>query len=391
MKRRTGQSQSEQTQKGQTRQGREFWNAVFTTGLICAILLTFTAADLLKKDRVFSETENRLLEQKPEFSRESVLDGSFMKKYDKYVTDQFVGRDKWIRVKTRADLALQRQEINGVYLGKDDYLIEKHPESDFPRELVDKKLELLEDLVERWDAKVMLVPTADNILTDKLPAHAEYYDQSRFLQSVKERIGEENYIDVYDSLWEHRSEDIYYRTDHHWTSLGAYYGYLQWMTAVGENRRLYRAEREIVTEDFLGTLHSKINLPVKPDTIERFSATAARPVEIVYDMDRTSSSFYEERYLETKNKYGYFLDDNHGFVEIRANGNRGKTLFLIKDSFANCIIPLLSCHYEKIYVVDLRYMNGKLFPFMESYEPEDGMDVLVLYNCVHFIKDFRYW
>lgn len=367
-------------------------NAALTTGLICAILLTFTAADLLKEDRLFSETENRVLAQKPEFSRESVLDGSFMEKYDTYVTDQFVSRDRWIELKTRSDMALQKREVNGVYLGRDGYLIERHAEADFSEELIEQKLTLLGELSERWDAGVMLVPTADNILTDKLPAYADYFDQRAFLESVKEQVGEDRYIDVYNVLREHRDEEIYYRTDHHWTSRGACYGYQAWAASVGEVPRVYSAkDAKKVSETFLGTLHSKLNLPVTPDTIEYYPITDLLPVRLTYDMQKERDSFYEESYLGTKNQYGYFLDDNHAFIEIDTGYHNGKTLFVIKDSYANCMIPLLAFHYETIYVADLRYMNGKLFPFMESYEPEDGMDVLVLYNCVHFLKDFKYW
>lgn len=379
------------TLQNRARLSRARHRAVLTTGLVCMILLSFMAADLFKGDRVFSDTENRLLAQKPELSRESVLDGSFMEKYDSYVTDQFVGRDKWIGIKTRADIAMQRREVNGVYLGKDNYLIEQHLQADYPDELVERKLALLKNLAERWDAKVMLVPTADNILTDKLPAYAEYYDQRTLLDAVKEQVREERYIDVYGTLWEHRGEEIYYRTDHHWTSYGAYLGYQEWLASTGATRMIYKAETKTVSENFLGTLHSKINLPVIPDTIEYFLVTEMHPVQLTYDFQTKSDSFYEESYLETKNQYGFFMDDNHAFIEIDTGCHNGKTLFIIKDSYANCMIPLLSLHYEKIYVVDLRYMNGKLFPFMENYEPEDGMDVLVLYNCVHFLEEFNYW
>ncbi len=364
-------------------------NDAFTVGIICAILIMLTAADLLTGDRLFSETENRVLASKPEFDRKSVLDGSFMEDYENYVTDQFVARDMWIGIKTRADIALQRREINGVYLGKDHYLIERHLEKDYPGELVEQRLALLEKLVNRWDARVMLVPTADNILADKLPPYAESFDQRAFLERAAGSVGAENYIDVYSALWNHRDEQIYYRTDHHWTSRGAYYGYRAWAEAVGEEAADFRTEA--VSESFLGTLHSRLNIPVKPDTIEVFPDTGQLTVRLVYDLQEERDSFYEESYLKTKNQYGYFLDDNHAFIEIDTGVRNGKTLFVIKDSYANCMIPLLAFHYGKIYVVDLRYMNGRLFPFMESYEPESGMDVLVLYNCVHFLEEFRYW
>ena len=371
---------------------REKLNAALTVGIICVILLAFTAADFLREDRLFSPQENRLLAAKPELTRSSVLDGSFMKDYENYVTDQFVGRDKWISIKTGTDVLLQKKEINGVYLGRDDYLIEQHLNADYPGELVEQKLELLEKLTERWDAKVMLVPTADNIYPERLPACAEAFDQRVLLAAVAERVGEERLINVYDELRRHGDEEIYYRTDHHWTSRGAYYGYQEWAASMGEIPRDFSVDTaKTVSEDFLGTLYSKVRLPIRPDRIEYFPQTEQTPVHIVYDLQKESGSYYEPSYLETKNQYGFFIDDNHAFVEIDTGHTNGRTLFLIKDSYANCMIPLLAFHYEKIYVVDLRYMNGKLFPFMESYEPESGMDVLVLYNCIHFLEEFRYW
>ena len=365
-------------------------NAIFTSGVIIFIILFFTVADFVTPDRLFSESENRILASKPEFSGEALQQGTYTEDYETYVTDQFVGRDKWIAVKTYMDILLQKKDINGVYLAEDNYLMEQHKPEDYPEELEEEKLELLEQLVQRWDATVMLVPTADNILTDKLPKYADYYDETGLLARVRELVGEKRYVDVYAALREHADEQIYYRTDHHWTSLGAYYGYRAWADATGKFPVIRDAERrETVAEDFLGTLHSRINLPMEGDEIQYYTDTVRNPVTITYDFERTADSFYEEKYLDTKNKYGYFLDDNHAFVEIQTGYPNGKTLFVIKDSYANCMIPMLAQHYETVYVLDLRYFNGKLFDFMETYEQE-GMDVLVLYNCIHFLEEFHY-
>lgn len=366
-------------------------NAIFTIGIIASIILVFTVADLVKSDRIFSESENRILASRPEFSEEALLEGSYTEDYETYVTDQFIGRDKWIALKTTVDILLQKKDINGVYLGGDDYLIEQHKPEDYTEALEDEKLELLEQLVQRWDAQVMLVPTADNILTDKLPDNAAYYDQTGLLAKTKELVGEENYIDVYSALKEHADEEIYYRTDHHWTSLGANYGYRAWCQKIRQVPRVRDIESmKTVTEDFLGTLHSRINLPMEGEAIQYFAETEKYPVTVTYDFATATDSFYEESHLETKNKYGYFLDDNHAFVEIQTHRNNGKSLFVIKDSYANCMIPMLAQHYEKVYVLDLRYFNGRLFSFMEQYEAQGEMDVLVLYNCVHFLEDFNY-
>lgn len=364
-------------------------NAIFTVALLSAIVLIFTAADLMGEDRVFSETENRILAARPKFSAESLLKGDYTGSYDTYVTDQFVGRDKWIALKTGMDVFLLKKEIGGVYLGKDGYLLEQHLPEAYPLLEAEKRLELLERLVKDWNADVMLVPTADNILTDKLPAYAPYFRQDEFLDRVKERVGQEHYIDVYSALKEHSGEEIYYHTDHHWTSLGAWYGYLTWADFKGLKPGDFDpAGMEEVTGDFLGTLHSKINLSWDADSISYFPETEARPVTVTYDFQTGADSLYERKHLETKNKYGFFLDDNHGFVEIETVSNTGKTLFLIKDSYANCLIPLLTAHYDRICVLDLRYFRGRLYPLLEEYASE--ADLLVLYNCIHFLEDFQY-
>lgn len=366
-------------------------NALFTTAVIAAIIGIFTIADLCRGDRLYSETENRLLAARPAVSRENVFSGKYAEDYESYVTDQFVSRDKWIGIKTGLDILLQKKEINGVYLGADDYLIEQHLPEDYSEILEAKKTELLQELVAEWDAAVMLVPTADNILTDKMPANAPCYDQAAFLERVAAQVGDTHYVDVYGSLKAHAEEDIYYRTDHHWTSLGAYYGYLAWAEYRGETPYAYRTNAmTVVSEDFLGTLHSKTNLDREGDVIRYFRGTEKRPVTVTYDFERVTDTFYEKSYLDTKNQYGFFLDDNHAFIQIDTSYRNGKTLFVIKDSYANSMVPLLTPHYERIYVVDLRYYNGRLSALMKQMEPEGGMDVLVLYNCIHFLEDFTY-
>ncbi len=368
-------------------------NAWKTVVFFSVIMLAFLIGDLLQKDVFFSESENRILASKPKLSREAVLSGEYMEKYEEYTNDQFVSRDTWIQLKTRMDILLRKKEINGVYLAKDDYLIEQHLPEDYPQETIEKRLTKLQELVVAYpQARVMLVPTADNILSDKLPAFAPVFDQRVFLQQVKERVGEERVIDLFPTLEAHDKEDIYYRTDHHWTTLGAYYGYEEFAKEYKLLPRWYlKGEMQAVTKEFQGTLQSKINLPTEDDTIYMFPRTLETEYRITYDLTESAEDFYEESFLEGKNKYGYFLDDNHAFVEIERDSFSEKTLFIIKDSYANSMIPLLAHHYEKIYVLDLRYFNGKLLDFMQEYDKNGDMDVLVIYNCIHFIEDFQYY
>lgn len=368
-------------------------HAGMTVALLALVLLVLAAADLVTADRFFSETENRILTQKPKWSLEAVLNGRYGKEYEEYSTDQFVRRDTWVMLKTRMDILLQKKVLNGVYLAADGYLIEQHLPEQYSQQTVDKRLEQLQRLTEQYpQTMVMLVPTADNILTDKLPEYAVSYDQRELLSQVREKIGEDHVVDVFPILERHKEEQIYYKTDHHWTTLGAYYGYLQWTQAVGYPPRYYDSKDLVtVSDNFLGTLHSRINLPMEADEIQIFPKTNRRAVKITYDFSKEATSYYEPSYLEGKNQYGYFLDDNHAFIEIETTYSaRGRVLFLIKDSYANSLIPILAPHYEKIYVLDLRYYNGSLFSLMEQYVTDDKVNVLVLYNNIHFLEDFSY-
>ncbi len=369
--------------------GKEKVNAAVTVLLLFAVILVFTIADIAGEDRLYSETENRLLASKPELSAENLIRGSFARDYENYVTDQFVSRDKWIAIKTYVDLILQKQEMGGVYLGKDGYLLEQHSPEDYTRETIDKRLQLLKKLVDDWEADVMLVPTADNILTDKMPANAPCFSQEVFLEEVRDLVGSEHYVDAFSMLKEHSEEEIYYRTDHHWTSLGAYYGYRAWADFAGEKPYPYNTDTMVpASSDFLGTLHSKVNIAWKKDSIYYFGETDIMPVTVTYDMQKTTNSLYEEDYLDTKNQYGFFLDDNHALVEINTGNQTGKTLFVIKDSYANCFVPLVLPHYDTVYMLDLRYYNGRLYELLQQYA--DDADVLVLYNCIHFLENFVY-
>ena len=391
-------------------------SAVITIFLLGGLILGLSIADFFTKDRIYSEYENRMLAQKPKFSMETLFSGSFSEDYENYITDQFTGRDNWIFIKTMTDVALGKKEVKGVYLAKDGTLIQKHAPEDIDEEEVEKKLALLKELFNWQEDRedigsfyVMTIPTADNILTEKLPDYAPVYSQADFIRQVKETVGEAHVIDVQETLNAHKEEKIYYGTDHHWTTLGAYYGYREWAATLGVEPVTYEAET--VSTNFLGTMHSQARIPVEPDTIEAYvpqvlhggadTQTGAvdgvsSGMQVYYDLsEEYRDTLYEAKYLDTKNQYGYFLDDNHPFIQINTGATakeaQGKTLFILKDSYANCFVPFLTEHYETIYVMDLRYFRGKLFPFMEEYAAGGNMDILVLYNVIHFIEEFQYY
>ena len=174
-------------------------NALLTVGLICAVLFVLGIADLCNSDRIYSETENRVLASRPTFSWESLLSGEYGDDYEEYMSDQFVGRDKWVGIKTLADILFQKKEINGVYLGADRYLIGVNDPEKYTEQMEDSRIASLKKLVNRWDAKVMLVPTADNILTDnsKVPKHGSGVGVINVHSRIQLMFGEQYGLEIY--------------------------------------------------------------------------------------------------------------------------------------------------------------------------------------------------
>lgn len=391
----------------QKKSGKNFTERLQTWAVLLvfpAVLLLFSAADMLRPAKLYSSYENRKLHQKPELSVQAVRTGGYMKEYEDYISDQILGRNSYIAVKSATDKALGKKEINGVYLATDGTLIEKHTE-EFSAQNIEKTLEGLQKLERLLQGKsrsfqVLLAPTADNVYAAKLPAYAAVFPEEVLWRRFRDACRENTvFLDVFSPLRSHAEEYIYYGTDHHWTTLGAYYAYQTWAMENKVTAVSYNTDK--VSESFHGTLHSKTNLPGLPfDTIESYAYQGTR--EVYYDMSKTPEySLYAEKYLSGKNQYGYFLDDNHMLIEIRNTSyekessdkerkNKGTSLFIIKDSFANCMVPYLSEHYETIYILDLRYYKGKLSQLLDTYVTKDT-DVLILYNMSHFVTEFRFW
>ncbi len=354
------------------------------------ILFSLSIADMVKKDRFFSESENRILAEKPAFDWKEVLEGNYSKDYEEYVSDQFFFRDNFILLKTYADIGLRKKEINDVYFVFPDTLYEKH-DSKILKEPAEEKLQKLSAFVNwckgKYPVSIMLIPTADAVYKEQLPKYAPCFEQDEYLNKVKTSVGKENFVDVREILNAHKKEYIYYRTDHHWTTLGAFYGYQAWAEqAAGITGTISEEDytREAVTDDFLGTLHGKVNIPIKPDTMELFIPKTEQKVSMYYDFKPEKiTDFYEKKHLNKKDKYRMFFDGNHAFMEIRTGQEDKKNLLVIKDSYANCFLPFLTEHYANIYVVDFRYYRGTAEEILKEYKADE---ILVLYNVVQFVE-----
>lgn len=389
---------TEDEKKESGHEGASKRRASVAVGLLFLLLIFgTTVASLAAPDVSFSDNENRFLAKRPEFSSEALFSGAFTKDYETYLTDQFIWRNYWIGVKTISERLLLKQDINGVYFAKDGYYIEKIDSTDVDSEQLSKNesrlvefLDYNRELLGEDHVFALLAPTAFVALSDKLPPFATSFDQDRLLDRLSKKTGN-SWVETRNVLKSHSSDYIYYKTDHHWTTLGAYYAYYEWAKKSGLTPwELEEFNVKRVSQDFYGTIYSKINLPVKPDDIYIFDSNKSYTVTYNYNYDMNGKpitpeqTLYDLERLRTKDKYTVFLKGNNSLVEIETDVDNDRRLLIIKDSFAHCFAPFAVNHFEKTYMIDFRYFN---MPVSQFIKENNITDILVLYNAVSFAKD----
>ena len=374
---------------------------IFITALFCAFIGVFLAANAITPDRTFSEMENRNLEQRPEvdlgtpeklFKDGNFFNGQFMRDFETYTTDQFVGRDTWIALKSSTERLLGKKENNDVYFADNDTLITRFDQPDAQR--VTDNLNYVNNFVENVDIPVIfsLIPTQACIWADRLPEGAPNASQTGLLTQAQGAVTGATWADLYTPLTEHKEEDIFYRTDHHWTSLGAYYGYVGLASALGyEPVPLSDHEETVRSTQFYGTVFSSSGVRwVRPDTITTYVPedgitvvshtydNAGNPVEEPREL-------YVESFLSVKDKYSMFLGGNQSLGVVKNENNPdGPKLMIIRDSYADSLVPFLTAHYSEIHLLDPRYYHLSF----SDYAEQNGIDqALVLYSVPNFVTD----
>lgn len=393
--------------------------------LFALFISVFFLVDVFNSDRTFSEFENTSLAQKPAFSWSSFVDGSFGSKYVKYINEQFLGRDNWISMKAVADMGLGRIESHGVTYGDDHYLMEKLEiveDQNYPanagtnivkQTALDRSNGMVSSFLQMYDQPITfsLVPNSYAILEDEVPTGFPGADQQAYTQQIYRTLSEADdqleIVDFSDALSQHKDEYIYYRTDHHWTTLGAYYAYVAYCEQKGLTPVSLEELKENKVEDFYGTFYSKAKRPSQPaDTItwydvdvDEFAFVAnlqqdkqlAQLGEVVQEDGLELlrvDGMMDQRKFEVRDKYAAFMWGNSGYVKIKSSHNlnhqEGKTsrLLLFKDSYANSMIPYLTYNYDEIIVVDLRYMAKSTKELMQ----EEFDDIFVMYNFSTYVS-----
>ncbi len=329
----------------------------------------------------YSENENRYLEEFPKLSFDLIKDASFMKDCESYVSDHFILRDFFMTLKTVYERMTGRNQVNKIYMCRDGYYIEEYNGLRNTAK-IEGAIKRLSEKSTGANIRVMLVPTAVTICDSKLPATAKNADQLADIKRIENDLSgiRAEFVDVSDALRNARSEQIFYKLDHHWTTLGAYTAYRELAKSFGfEPIERNQFEEKIVSTDFKGSFYSKVNdLLAKPDSIVEFKSQRLS-LNVKYpDRKLETDKLTADEYLEKKDKYSYFLNNQNSFVEVHnENAQSPRTLAVVKDSYANCMISFLAEHFSTIYVFDTRFYRNKVTDFINE---NNVSDVLFLYN-----------
>ncbi|WP_297518423.1 DHHW family protein [uncultured Clostridium sp.] len=339
--------------------------------------------DVLNKEKVFSEIENRYLETKPSITSDKVLSGEYAKSYEEYINDNFIGRDYFINLKSISESLQLKLENNSIVYGKHGYMSEKFTQIN--KEILISNVEAVKNFKENNGENIdlMLVPYGASILRDYYPDNLGLINEISVIEKINEYIGTKNSVGILESLLDNKEDYIYYKTDHHWTSYGAYLAYVEFCEKNKiEDKVDIKSLNENKIEGFLGTFYSKSKLyNADKDTLSYYDMPNLK----MKIGDGEWEGIYKVENLKKRDKYSVFLDGNHSKTIIKNSENKnGKKLLLLKDSFANSFVPFIASNYEEVHIIDLRHYTYKLSEYMKENKFDN---VLCLYSLINFSKD----
>lgn len=358
--------------------------SIFITALFCVFIFGFGIAHLILPDREFSDQENRYLSQFKAPTLSTLKDGKFMKSFEDYIVDQFPLRDQWIRLKALSEKTVGKQENNGAYLGTDGQtLFAQFTAPDDLEQRVDYVNQLADNLI--VPVYFALIPDKSYVWADRLPANAPLVDDGSTLDKAGALCSQwVTWIDLKDAI---RGDDAFYRTDHHWSTMGAYQGYTALASAMNGNVTILDHEPTLVSDSFYGTTYSSAGAGwVEPDKMYTWVPESGSITVTRYPEGKPlPGSLYDLSKLELKDKYSMFLGGNQPLCVIEnTDAATDQKLLVIRDSYSDSLAPFLALDYEEVHLFDPRYNLTSISQYVE----ENAIDqVLVLYSAANFASD----
>lgn len=371
------------------------------TAVFLVFLFGMSLGSILAKDREFSQVENRVLSGKPEFTWESLFDGTYGSSLEKYASDQLILKDSMVMLKNQTLRSLGRTRIGNVYLGKGNRYIQEYTQD---KETLSENISYIKGWCEKSGLGkehtfFLLAPNASQIYGESLPYANLNQSQEESIEAVQNGLKDSaTLVNPLKTLENNKKSNLYYKTDHHWTMYGAYLAYEELAGAMNISPvSLDSMKKTEVSRPFLGSLYSQAPLFFAEEDhmalydYENLEYTVSQVNFKTGDVIAQSASYIREEQLKEKDKYAALFGGNYAYLEIKNSvpdeNAEGKKLLIFKDSYANSLIPYLIAAYEEIHIIDLRYFDY-IGNSVAALGKDGGYnDVLFLYNVSFLNSD----
>lgn len=352
---------------------------IIQVGLMLLLVSVLSVTAWMKEDEVHSYSERRVLAQFPELSLETIMSGEFMSEFETYAQDQFPMRESFRRLKS--------QVVYGIFRQKDQhqvYIVDDHASKiEYPlnEEMLDYAADQFEEIYEMY-LKECTEEIYFSVIPDKNYFLAEengypVMDYEKLFSVMKEKTAYMKWIDITDTL----ALEDYYFTDTHWRQekLRGTAEVLAEEMGVTLAMEFQKCE---VEEPFYGVYFGQSALPLEPDHISYLTNDVLDSCKVTCldNGEEEEIALYDMEKAKGNDAYEMFLSGARAVVKIENPTTQSrKELVVFRDSFANCLIPLLVEGYSEIVLIDLRYIDEIKIGEMTDFE---GKDVLFLYSTL---------
>lgn len=301
---------------------------------------------------------------------------------DGFMTGNFFGDSRWIKLNADIRGELGEGLVNGVYV-RGNMLLEADNSS---REIAHDISDEVNRFAKNYKGAVYftVIPTSSGVYGEKLPPYLEKNSEIRRINSLYDSLeGNIRKIDACNILKTHSNNYIYYRSDTKWTGYGAYCVYRTVIQKLGFTPSVYdKYTIRHLNSEFRGNLYSRTGCDnIKADIIDAYDYSGGAEVTscVGYNIDGTvfDSQLYDKSLLDSDYIYDVYLGKDTPLMKIETSVRNERKLLVIKDSYADCFVPFLIQHYSEIAVVSPEFIEGSL---KELVDPDDYEQVLFLFG-----------